>query len=71
MKNDVLIKKFSIPSSITIEKPHVFKPSMVKLTIVIGVSPLDFLDSFDCSCINNEVDKIVLIFTSDLKYLTF
>ena len=56
-KNDVLIYKVSVPSKITIEKPHLFKPFMIEVPIVIKVSPLDFLDTFDRK-INNEVDEV-------------
>ena len=69
-KNDVLINKISILSTITLEKPHLFKPSMIELPIVIRVSPLDFLDTFDRN-IKDEVDEIVMIFVSDLKDMTF
>ena len=37
-KKDLLINKISIPSTITIEKPHLFKPCMIELPIVIRVS---------------------------------
>ena len=43
---------------------------MIELPIVIRVSPLDFLDSFDRN-INNQVDEINLIFISDLDDITF
>ena len=69
-KSDVLINKISVPSTITLEKPHLFKLSMIEVPIVIRVSPLDFLDTFDRN-IKNEVDEIVIIFISDLKDVTF
>ena len=69
-KNDILIKKISVPSKITLEKPHLFKPSMIELPIVIRMSPLDFLDTFDRN-IYNEVDEIKIIFISDLDDITF
>ena len=69
-KNDILINKISVPSTITLEKPHLFKPCMVQLPIVIRVSSLDFLDIFDRN-INNGVDEINKIFISDLKDITF
>ena len=69
-KNDVLINMISVPSSITLEKAHLFKLSMIEIPIVIGVSPYDSLVTFDRN-INNEVDEINLIFTSDLKNMTF
>ena len=69
-KNDVLINKISIPSTVTLEKPHLFKSSMIELPIVVGVSPLHFLDTFDRN-INNEGDEIIIMFISDLKDITF
>ena len=69
-KNDVLINKISVPSTIRLEKPHLFEPSMIELPIVIRVSPLDFRDTFDRN-INNEVDGINIIFISDLKDMIF
>ena len=68
-KKDVLINKISVQSTITLEKPYLFKSSMIKLPRVVRVSPLDFLDRFD-SNINNEVDEINIIFVSDLKDIT-
>ena len=65
----MLINRISVPRTIIIEKPHLFKPSMIELPIVIRVSPLDFLDTFDRN-INNEVDDINLIFVADLKDMT-
>ena len=67
--NEVLINEISVPSKVTLEKPHLFKPSMVELPIVISVSPLIFLDTFDRN-INNEVDEINIIFITDLKDMT-
>ena len=64
-KNEVFINKISDPSTITLEKRHLFQPSMIELPIVIRVSPLDFLDTLDRK-INNEVDEINIIFISDL-----
>ena len=65
----MLINRISVPRTIILEKPHLFKPSMIELPIVIRVSPLDFLDTFDRN-INNEVDDINIIFVSDLKDMT-
>ena len=39
---------------------------MIELPIVVRVSPLDFLDTFDRN-INNEVDEINIIFIFNLK----
>ena len=55
-KNDILINKISVPTIITLEKPHLFKPSMIELPIVIRVSPPDFLDTFNRN-LNNEVHE--------------
>ena len=69
-KNGVLINRISIPSTITLEKPYLFKSSMVELPILVRVLPKAFLDTFD-RIINNEVDEINMIFTSDLKDMKF
>ena len=66
----MLINKISVPSTITQEKPHLFKPSMIELPIVIRVSPIDFQDTFDKN-ITEEVDEIDILFTSDLDDITF
>ena len=68
-KNDVLINKISVPSTITLEKPHLFKPCMVELPIVIRVSPFDFLDTFDRN-MNNGNDEINILIIFDLKIIT-
>ena len=69
-KNEVLINKIPVSIKVTLEKPRLFKPSMVELPLVIRVSPLDFLDTFDRN-IKNEVDEINMKFISDLKDMTF
>ena len=69
-ENDVLINRISVPSTITLEKPHLLQPSMKELPIVVRVSPLDFLDTFDKN-IKKEVDEIVITFFFDLKDKTF
>ena len=69
-KTDVLINKISIPSTITLQNAHLLQPNMIELPIVVRVSPLDFLDTFDGN-INNEVDEINIIFISDLDDITF
>ena len=70
-KNDVPINRISVPSTLILQKPHLFKPSMIELPIVVRVPPLDFLDTFDRRCTNDEVDEIELIFLSDLDDITF
>ena len=69
-KNDVLVNQISVPSTFTLEKPNLFKSSMIELPIVVRLSPLDFIDTFDRN-INNEVDEINITFTSDLEDMTF
>ena len=69
-ENDVLINKISVPSTITLEKPHLFKPSLIELPIVVRVSPLGFLDTSDRN-IDNEFDEIKILFITDLKNITF
>ena len=69
-KKEVLINKISVPSIITLEKPYLFEPSMIKLPIVIGVLPLDLLDEFDRNK-TNELDEINTILISDPKDMTF
>ena len=66
-KIDVLINKISVPSSITLKKPHMFNSSMLELPIVVRVSPLDLLDRN----INNEVDEVNIKFISGPKDITF
>ena len=68
-KYGLIENKISVPSIFTLEKPHLFKPCMIELPIVIRMSPLDFPDTFDRN-INNEVDEISMIFTSYLKDIT-
>ena len=69
-KNDVIMNKISVRSTILLEKPYSLKSSMIELPIVVTVSPLDFLDTLDRN-LNNEVDKIKILFISDLKDITF
>ena len=69
-KNDVIINEISVPITITLEKPHLFTPSMIELPIVTRVSLLDFLYTFHKN-ITEELDEIDIIFTSDLKDMTF
>ena len=69
-KNDILINKTSVPNTTTLEKPHLFKPSMIEISIVIRVSPLDFLETVHYNIIE-EVGEINITFTSDLKDMTF
>ena len=65
-----LINKISVPSTITLEKSHLFKPSMIELPIVVRVSPLDSVDTYGRN-INNEVDEINIIFIPDLENIAF
>ena len=69
-KNDVIINNTSVPSKITLEKPCSFKSSLIEMPIVVRVSPLEFLDTFDRN-INNKVDEINILFVSALKDITF
>ena len=69
-KNEVLINKISVTSTLTLEKHHLFEPSTNELLLVIRVSPLVSLDTFDRD-VNNEVDEINKIFKSALKDMTF
>ena len=69
-KNDMLKNNISVPCTITFQKTHMFKPSMVELPIFVRVSSLDFLDTFDRNCTNDELDEVNIIFISDLKDLT-
>ena len=69
-KNDVLIKMITVPSTITLRKPYLFRPSMIELPLVIKVSHLDLVHTLGRN-INNEVDEINLIFISDLDDMTF
>ena len=69
-KNDIVINKISVPRKITIDKPHLFQPSMIELPIVIRVSPIDFLDTLDKNT-TEKVDEIDIIILSDLDDITF
>ena len=69
-KKDVLVNKISVPSAVTLERPHLFKSSKIDLPIVIRVSALDFPDTVDKN-ITEEVDEINIIFISDLNDITF
>ena len=69
-KNGLVVNKISVPSIFTREKPHLLKPSMTEILIVIRVSPLDFLDTFDKNR-KYEVDEIVIIFLSELEDMPF
>ena len=71
MNNGLVVKKISAPSTTTLQKAWLFKPSVIELPIVVRVSPLDFLYTFDRNCINDEVDEIAITFLSDLKDITF
>ena len=48
-----------------------FRPSIIELNMIERVQPTDFLDTFNRNCINDEVDEINTIFTSDRKDMTF
>ena len=69
-KKDVFKNKFSVPSKITLEKPRLFKPSMIELPKAVRVSPIEFLDTFDKN-INDEVGEINIIFISNPNDITF
>ena len=71
MEMGVVTKKISVPSMITLRKPHSFEPNMIELAIVLKMPAYDFLHKFDGSCINDEVVEIKIICISDLKYKTF
>ena len=65
----MLTNKISVPSTITLEKPRLLKPSMIELPIAVRVSPIVFLDTFDKN-INDEVVEINIKFISDFKDTT-
>ena len=69
-KDGMIRNKISVPSTITLEKPYLFKASTIEIPLVVRVSPVDFLDTFGRN-INNEVDEIDIIFLSNLKDMTF
>ena len=66
----MLINKISVPSTITLQKPHLSKPIMIELPIAVRVTPLDFVDKFDRN-MNYEVYEIDIFFISDLEDMTF
>ena len=67
MKNGLIVKKISVPSTIPLQKPNLFKPSLIGLPIEVRVPSFGFLDTFDSDCINEEIDEKNIAFTSDLK----
>ena len=67
----MVINKISLPSMITLRKPHLFEPNKIELPIVLKVSPYHFLDQFDKECILDEVDENNIKFISDLTVMTF
>ena len=67
----MLISKISVPSTITVQKAYLFKPSMIELPIEVIVTPHDLLGAFDKICINVEVNEINIIFISDFEDMTF
>ena len=68
---NMLINKISVPSVITLQKPHLLKLSMNELLMIERVQPIVFLDTLISNCINDAVDEINIIFLSDLKDMTF
>ena len=68
--NDMLENKIYVPSTITLQKPHFFKPIMIELPIKVRVTSLDFLDTFDRN-INDKVYETDIMFISDFKAMTF
>ena len=67
----VFLNKIPVPSKITLQKPHLLKPSLIELPKELRVPPFDFLDRFNGSCLNDEVGEINIIFISNLKDITF
>ena len=57
-KNNMIINKISVPCVMIVRK-HLF--------MIEKVQPIDFLDTFNMNCINDEVDEINIKFISDLK----
>ena len=67
-KNDMNINKMSIPRTITLQRPHMFKPDMFEIPIYVKVSEREFLDIVDRNCAYNIRSKeIDIIFRSKLK----
>ena len=69
-KIGMLINKISVPSTITLQKPHLLKPIVIELPIEVIVTTLDFLDTVD-RILKDEVDEIDIIFITDPKEMTF
>ena len=70
-KNDVIKNKISVPSTITLQKLHMFKPDMFEIPIYVKVSEREFLDIFDINCVYNILsDEIDIKIISELKEMT-
>ena len=70
MNNGLVVNEFSVPSTIILEKPHLFISNMIELSILVRVSCLDFLDTIVKNK-DNEVDEINIRFISDLEDISF
>ena len=69
-KIDMPKNRISFPRTITLQKPYLFETSMIELPIVLRVSPIYFLYTFDGK-INTELNEINIIFVSDLRDIPF
>ena len=63
--NRLFVNKISVPSLIT------YHQKRMRLTITREKTAFDYLNNYNQGCMINEVDKIVKIFISDLKDITF
>ena len=66
-KNIVIINKISVPSTIAIQRPHLFESYLIELPIVLKIPAYDFLDQFGKSCVLVKIEEINIMFISDLK----
>ena len=61
----MVVNKRSVPSTFS------YKQKWIGLPIIVRGSSCDFLNTSDKNCINDDVNEIVIIFTSELKDMTF
>ena len=70
-KNDMIIKKISVPRTITLRRTDMFKPDIFEIPIYVKVSEREFLDIVDRNCAYNIIsDEMDIILISKLKEIT-
>ena len=67
----MIVNKISVPSVVKVRKVDLFEPVMIDFPIMLKISAFDYLYHFSKECVNDEVDEIDIIFTSDIDDITF